>query len=185
MKINKNICIGISIVLLITIIIILVICYFSKNHFSNLNDSNDFSQLSYEDFIKDIVNGYWGDYNPSNPCSLDKQRITGKWYIDFNQLGSKSYLYIDNINNEEYDGIPIMVPCKNGKYLFHKSFFTKDDFIKLKNFTGKYLIQPKDYSDISKGWQKACLKENNTCNGSPIKCCDNLECNDKCIKISS
>lgn len=201
MKINKNICIGISIVLLISIIIILAICYFGKNHFSNLNDSNDFKQLSYNDFVKEIVNKSWGDYNPSNPCSFDKQKITGTWYIDVN---NDPYLKLDYQNLNEYDGIPIMVPCKNRKYLFNKSFFTEDHFDKLKNFIGKlnntenYLIQPKDYSDISKGWQKACLKENKICQGSDIKCCSDFHCctdtsqhncnmdnSGKCVKISS
>lgn len=178
MKINKNICIGISIVLLISIIIILVICYFTKNHFSNLNDSNDFSKLSYEDFVKEIESYKWRDYQPNNLCSLDKQTITGKWYIDVN---NPPYLKIDYQNLiEEYEGIPIMVPCKNGNYLFNKVFFTNKHFENLKNFikpkTGKYIIQPINYSDLSKGWQKACLKENKTCNGSDIKCCSDLHC---------
>lgn len=189
MKINKNICIGISVVLLISIIIIFVICYFSKNHFSNLNDSND---INYEDFINKILKLSSFNYN-SNLDYIDlfnAQTVNGLWFIDRNyNILLDSHNYSFSYNSEL---LLVKTNNNNSKYLLNTIYFTKDHFDDLKNFMNKSenkdkdKFQPKDYTDLSKGWRIACNIEGQFKNGDIGVCCGKLVVNDNtCVKKSS
>ena len=195
MKINGKIITCIFIFLFLVILSVLLIYYFSKNHFSNLTSSNDFQDLKYENFITNIItNISWQSYISSTSCDLFQQKLNIKWYIQL--VPNLNYIYLDRVNKDQsYSAIPIVFPnsdsCKTtNKYIFNKAFFTQKHFRMLQSFIKKNpsikYIQPINYIDLSQGWKQACLEKNKYCVGTPLTCCDDQICSqdNKCVSSS-
>lgn len=144
--------------------------------------------MSYEDFINNILNNLYSFQYNSKLEYIDlfnNQIVNGLWYI--NRNGDIS-LDLDRVNYSfSYNSNLLLVITNNNesRYLLNTFYFTKDRFEELKKFMNENQdvkkFQPKDYTDLSKGWRKACNIEGQYNNGEIGVCCEKLVANEYSI----